>query len=101
MLNELMADNVTAVVNGGSYPDWVELYNPGGSDVDLASWSLSNGSNARQYVFPPSTLIAAHGYLVVWCDTNNAAPGLHTGFALGRRGESVFIYDPNTNRVAA
>jgi hypothetical protein len=38
---------------------------------------------------------------VVWCDTNNAAPGLHTGFNLGRLGENLSLYDANTNRVDA
>src|SRR3989442_8874918 len=46
-------------------------------------------------------MISAGGYLVVWCDTNSAAPGLHTGFTLGRMGENVFLYDPNTNRADA
>ena len=50
----------------------------GSSDIDLANWSLIV-ANAPAYVFPASTPISAGGYLVVWCDTNNAAPGLHTG----------------------
>jgi len=101
VLNELMAENVTAVTNGGAYPDWLELYNSGGSDVDLGNWSLSNSGNARKFVIPGGTIISAGGYLVIWCDTNNAAPGLHTGFNLGRTGENVFLYDPATNRVDA
>jgi len=100
LLNEVMADNLTAVANGGTYPDWVELYNPGGSDVDLANWSLSNSGDPRKYVLP-STNIAAGGYLVIWCDTNTAAPGLHTGFSLARTGENLFLYNPNVSRVDA
>src|SRR2546426_287274 len=88
MLNELMADNVTAVNNGGTCPDWVELFNPGGSSVDLANWSLSNSGDPRKFVFPPNTILGAGGYFVVWCDTNTAAPGLHSGFTLGRMGEN-------------
>jgi hypothetical protein len=101
VLNEVMADNQTTVTNGGDLPDWLELFNRSANSVSLASWSLSDGGNARSFVFPGGTTIAAGGYLVVWCDSDNAAPGLHTGFALSRNGENIFLYDANTNRVDA
>jgi hypothetical protein len=100
VLNEIMADNIASVNNGGTYPDWIELYNSGAQPVSLAGWSLTDDSNPLKFVFPSTTLDAG-GYLVVWCDTNNAAPGLHTGFALGRKGDSVFLYDNSTSRVDA
>jgi hypothetical protein len=50
-------------------------------------------------VFAAGTTISAGGYLVVWCDTNSAAPGIHTGFGLKKSGDSVFLYDANTNRI--
>src|SRR5207237_4503544 len=61
LLNEVMADNVTAVTNGGLYPDWVELYNPGGGNVDLGNWSLSKSGNTRGYVLRDNTRLAARG----------------------------------------
>ncbi len=101
VLNELMADNKTAVPNGGNYPDWLELFNSGANSVSLANWSLSDSGNARSFVFPAGTAIAAGGYLVVWCDTAVDDPGLHAGFALAKSGDQVFLYDANTNRVDA
>ena len=101
VLNELMADNKTAVPNGGNYPDWLELYNYGTNSVSLANWSLSDSGNARNFVFPAGTTIAAGGYLVVWCDTAINDPGLHAGFALAKSGDNVFLYDAITNRVDA
>jgi Lamin Tail Domain/CotH kinase protein/Chitobiase/beta-hexosaminidase C-terminal domain/Concanavalin A-like lectin/glucanases superfamily/Immunoglobulin I-set domain len=101
VLNEIAADNQTSVQNGGSFPDWLELYNGGANSTNLDNWSLSDSSNARSFVFPVGTIMAAGGYLVVWCDTNTAAPGLHTGFALSKSGENVFLYDANTNRMDA
>ena len=102
VLNEIMADNVSAVTNDGAFPDWIELHNPGTNPVSLAHWSLTDDGNPRKFVFPPSVPdLDAGQYLVVWCDTNTAAPGLHTGFALGRLGENLFLYDANTNRVDA
>ncbi|MFM1768702.1 MAG: hypothetical protein RJA22_1231 [Verrucomicrobiota bacterium] len=99
VLNELMADNVTAVPHGGGFPDWIELHNPGTGPVDLTGWSLTDHGDPRRFVFPGGTLLAAGAHLVVWCDTNTAAPGLHTGWGLDRNGTGVFLYDPATNRV--
>jgi hypothetical protein len=100
-LNEVMAENAGAVTNGGTLPDWLELRNAGPDAVNLANWSLSNSGNARKFVIPNGTDLAAGGYLVVWCDSQTNAPGLHTGFTLGRKGESLFLYDAATNRVDA
>jgi hypothetical protein len=100
-LNEIMAENDSAVNNGGTFPDWVELRNPGGSSVNLTGWSLTDDGNPRKFVFPATTLPAG-SYLTIWCDaTTNTTPGLHTGFSLNRAGENVFLYDANTNRIDA
>jgi len=101
VLNEVMADNVSAVSNGGFYSDWVELHNTSASPVSLANWSLTDDSNPRKFVFPSGSSVAANGYLVIWCDTNALVPGLRAPFGLGRNGDSVFLYDANTNRVDA
>ena len=101
VLNEIMAENTATTNNGGAYPDWVELYNAGAGSVSLTGWSLTDGGNPRRFVFTNGPTLASGAYLVVWCDTNAAAPGLHTGFGLDRDGSGVFLYDANTNRVDA
>lgn len=100
--NEILADNLTAVDHSGTQPDWVELYNTGTSPVNLSGWSFSDDGNPRKYVLPEGTQISGNGYLLLWCDAaNTATPGLHTGFALGKNGESLFLYDASSNRVDA
>ncbi len=101
VLNEVMAENLAAVPHDGQFPDWIELRNTGASPVALDGWSLTDDGNARRFVFPNSTVLNAGGYLVIWCDTNTAAPGLHTGFALDRDGENILLYDAGTNLVDA
>jgi hypothetical protein len=101
VLNEVMAENLTAVENGGFHPDWVELQNTGAQAVNLGGWSLTDDSNPRKYVLPANTMLASGEFLVIWCDTNALVPGLRAPFALGRNGESVILYDANTNRVDA
>jgi len=102
VLNEVAAENLSAAENSGTFPDWIELKNTGASPVTLDGWSLSDDGNARKFVFPPVTTIKANDYLVVWCDAiTNTTPGLHTGFALDREGDSVFLYNTQTQRVDA
>lgn len=101
VINEIAADNAGSVVNDGLFPDWIELHNTGGTSTNIAGWSLSDDSNARQFVFPANTIIPAGGYLVVWCDTATNAPGLHAGFALSRSGETVSLFNAATSRVDA
>ncbi len=101
VLNEVMAENLSTIANGGAFSDWVELRNRGAGATNLAGWSLSDDSNPRKFVFPANTPLAVGGYLVVWCDNATNAPGLHTGFALSRAGDNVFLYDANTNRMDA
>jgi len=72
-LNELMADNAGAVTNGGTLPDWIEIYNAGPSSVNLANWSLSNSGDPRKYVLPAGTTLGSNAYLVVWCDSQVSA----------------------------
>jgi len=100
-INEIMAKNTGALANGGTFPDWIELANTNSVPVQLGGWSLSNDGNPRKFVFPSGTVINANGYLVVFCDSQAGAPGLHAGFALSAQGESLFLYDPQTNRIDA
>jgi len=46
--------------------EWLELYNPTGSVVDLSGWEMrSTAGMVETYVFPDGTTIDAGGYLVI------------------------------------
>ena len=101
-LNEVLAENLGAVNHEGTFPDFVELVNDSGSPISIAGWSLTDDGNARKFVFPPGTSIGANGHLVIWCDSiASLTSGLHSGFALGVNGGSVYLYDANTNLADA
>lgn len=48
--------------------DWVELFNPSPSPVNLAGWAFGQG-NGEEFVLPAGASIAARGYLVLSRDT--------------------------------
>jgi hypothetical protein len=93
VINEVLADNRSAVLNGGNFPDYIELHNPTASPVSIAGWSLTDDALLPQkYIFPGGTSVPANGYLIVWADLNFGSPGLHTGFGLGAKGDLLRLY---------
>jgi len=62
IINEI-EQNPTGTDSGN---EWVELYNPTGSAVDLSGWELwTTHGIVETYVFPSGTLIDPGGYLVI------------------------------------
>ena len=92
VINEVMADNRGAVFNGTSSPDWIELRNNTAGDIDLGGYGLTDDIlTPLRYQFPAGTTIPASGRLVLWCDSDTAQPGLHTGFGLDQGGQRVVL----------
>ena len=52
-------------------------------------------------MFPAATILAANGYLTVWCEESTSGDGLQTGFGLAKSGETIALYDPVGTRVDA
>lgn len=95
VLNELMSANDTTFLDeDGDFSDWVEIYNPTSSPVDLENYSLSDGfSNVDKWSFP-SVSIPANGFLVVFLSGKNRAVAgneLHANFKLKSTGEYLIL----------
>ncbi len=45
--------------------DWIELYNAGSSNVNLAGWILKDEDDDHEFVLPEGTIIEANDYLVL------------------------------------
>lgn len=98
VINELMANNVSAIDDNGSFDDWIELYNTGSSAVALRGMYLSNDMNNNMlYQIPTSNTesIAPGGYVIIWADNSPAQGDLHTNFTLNDAGGYVSIAIPN------
>jgi len=105
VISEFMASNEASIADeDGSHADWIEIYNPGGTAVDLGGWYLSDKPlNPKKWIFPSVTLDPG-ATLLVWASGKNrtdpAAP-LHTSFALDKDGESVVLTKPDGVTVAS
>lgn len=103
VISEFMASNQTTVLDDfGEASDWVEIYNAGGSPVDLGGYYLTdNLSNLTQWRFP-STNLPPHRYLLVFASGYNVAQAgrtLHTNFQLSENGEEVALVAPDSATV--
>ena len=95
IINEFMVSNDTTLADeDGQFSDWIELYNNGGSSVDISNWYLTDDqSELTQWQFP-STTIAAGEYLVVFASGKDRAVSgneLHTNFKLSSGGEYLAL----------
>jgi hypothetical protein len=66
---------------GGTPGDWVELFNPGDTAVDLSGYVFRGSNDSRGYTLPAGSVIAAGGYLVL----EEAAFGFGLGAPDGAR----------------
>ena len=97
VVNEVSASNDSYVNDYFKRADWVELYNPGSEAVDVEGMYLSNDPDnlhlwrIEKGGSEASTVIPAHGYLVVWCDKQDSQSQLHAPFKLGNGGATVSL----------
>ncbi len=99
-LNEVLAQNVSALNHAGTFPDAIELFNEGPSPVNISGLRLTDDpSNPNKFVFPTNTTIPIGGYLVVYANADDGTGGLHTGFNLSASGEGVYLFHPTLNLV--
>jgi hypothetical protein len=96
-INEVLADNDTALVVNGSKPDLIELYNDGPTSVDISGMAITDTAGNRKFTFPAGTIINAGEYRVLYGDAATSPPGTKLNFSFKAGGEGVFLYDTLAN----
>ena len=86
VLNEVVSDPAGADTN----LEWVELYNPGGSPVDVSGWTVSSGTTSFSGTgtLPAGAIVPAGGYLVVGQSAIPEVDVVAAGFTLGNASTS-------------
>ncbi|HTG45290.1 MAG TPA: lamin tail domain-containing protein, partial [Verrucomicrobiae bacterium] len=94
LINEVLANNVSILEPDGSNPDWVELYNPDTSAIDLANLSLSDRIDTpRLWVFPAPSIIAGRGFFRVRLNSALPSSPTNTGFGLKASGDNLYLFN--------
>jgi len=96
VFNELLAHSHTG------NPDWIELYNTTGQNINISGWFLSDDDSdpdmMRKYKIPDPTVINSGSYKVFVGNLsfNDPTPvGGNVPFGLSKGGETVYLYSGN------
>jgi len=82
-INEAQSSNdLTLADNFLEYDDWIELYNPNNSPIDIAGYFMSDDLAdplKHQFKFgnPALTTVPANGYLLLWADDDEEQGANH------------------------
>ena len=103
VISELLAWNETGSRDDdGDRSDWIELYNPDSTDINLKGWFLTDDrENLQKWVFP-SIVLGADQYRIVFASgKNRSQPGapLHTNFRLRSEGEYLALGNPQAEII--
>ncbi len=97
-INEFLASNSGVSADEfGEYDDWVELYNPGPSPVDIGGMFVTDDLNQpAQWQIPTTdpakTTIPPGGFLLLWFDREMSQGVLHVDAKLSAGGEDIGLF---------
>ncbi len=101
-INEVCSSNQQVLIlNDGSSPDWIELYNEDEAAVELDGYYLTdNPKDTTKWEFG-SISVPAQGFLIVYASGNDDTSGNPpaTSFKLSQNGETLCLYSPNKELV--
>ena len=96
VINEIMQSNVECTMDDiKEFPDsWVELYNPTDAAINLKDYKISNKNKEKKAWKLPDMTVAAHGYVLVYCDKEGKEDNrLHADFRLeSGKGCTVYLF---------
>ncbi len=96
VINELMADNVSAYQDeNGDYDDWIEVYNTGDVDVPLEGLFFTNDNldiTKFEVAMGVTEVVPAGGYAIIWADNETTEGPLHANFTLDSAGYVGLTY---------
>ncbi len=99
VISEFLASNSDGLRDiDGDSSDWIEIFNPTDTTVDLAGWSLTDDVNDIHHWVFPSVTIDPGDFLIVFAsgkDRDVAGEELHTNFQLTTNGEFLGLFQPN------
>ena len=98
-INEFSCSNKSQLADVfNEYEDWVEIYNPSASAIDISGYHLSDkATDPTKWPIPAGTSIPAMGKKVFFCSDRNIVQGgqAHTNFKITQtRQEYILIANP-------
>ena len=103
LISEFMANNKDTLDDeDGSSSDWIEIYNPSDTAVDLEGYYLTDSADDLMAWQFPAVTLESLDYLLVFAsgkDRTDPDGELHTNFGLNDGGDSVALVMPDGETV--
>ncbi len=99
VFNELLAHSHDTA------PDWIELHNKTGQDINIGGWFLTDDNTdlttIQKYQIPDNTILPQNGYLLFYENTSfgSLSQPLEKRFGLSEGGETVYLYSGQNGQV--
>ncbi|MFC1694308.1 lamin tail domain-containing protein, partial [Candidatus Latescibacterota bacterium] len=100
LINEIMSSSASTIEDEyGDYSDWIELYNPGVSSIDLSGYGLSDRpDNPYKWIFPNCFIFPGEHKLIFTSGKDRIDDSnLHTNFRISATGETITLTDAAGN----
>lgn len=106
LITEFLADNKSVLTDeDGDFKDWIEIFNPDATPVDLGGFYLTDdAADLTQWQIPAGTTLGPSSYLVIFAsDKDRAIAGaeLHTNFKLSANGDYLALVDRDGSTVVS
>ncbi|MBJ05912.1 MAG: hypothetical protein CMO40_02175 [Verrucomicrobiaceae bacterium] len=104
MITEFLAANDTVLADeDGDFSDWIEVFNPDSTPIDLGGHYLTDdAANLTKWQFPSGVTLGPSKFLLVFAsDKDRGAEGseLHANFKLAADGEYLALVAPDGSTV--
>lgn len=102
VINEIMPANIDMFLDPSmNYGSWIELYNPGSTDINISGWYLSNDSlDTKQCPLGTSSRnVKAGKYLTLWFGHKDDYCQQQVEFSLDYDGGLIILSDKEGNPV--
>ena len=98
VISEVVSSNTAFADETLGTPDWIELYNRSGRDVDLAGYILTDKEDRYDLGnMLPNLVIPANGYVVLYARSNADTDVFCLPFGLSKSGDTLFLLDRSGN----
>lgn len=99
-INEVVASNSLFPDEFGETDDYIEIYNNGDKDVNIAGWYITDTPGNQTMVKipetdPAKTFIPSKSRIILWADDQPEQGVLHVGFKLAKEGETLILSKSN------
>lgn len=99
IITEFVASNQNGLTDeDGDTSDWIEIFNTGTTEVNLAGWTLTDDVDEDAKWLFPAVVLSPNSFLIIFASNKDRrVPGapLHTNFALSASGGYLALFQKN------